>query len=436
MVVPFCTLRCRPWLIIIVPPAGRLTLCPWLMTHLLVTFCPWLAHLLVTLCPWLMTRLLVTLCPWLAHVLVTLCPWLAHLLATLCPWLMTHLLFTLCSCLAHLLVTLCYCLAHLLVTLCSCLAHLLVTLCSTCLVPPISTHSWYLSDTHPCPPPFPSLLPLLLLSLQYSAPAPATTAARSPWCTLPARTPTALTSACCRTCAQVTTVSDVYCQPATACLLLPLPPHSGPTPTCWPATACLLLPLPPHSGPTSILLACYCPCPPDIQVTTGSDVYSFGVLMWSLYTGQHPYVTTAGQFRPNTLFPHFPRTAYPQYKSLAERCLQGDPRQRPSFAEAYPILASFFDQELDASACENDGAVLHTPSAPKPCLQVRPAAACSPDLGTAGASGVLTMSLRSGGDEGPMLMVSLSGCENRPIGYCTSRGLLASCLLDPGPQGC
>ena len=170
-------------------------------------------------------------------------------------------------------------------------------------------------------------------------------------------------------------------------------------------------------------------------MTTGSDVYSFGVLLWSLYTGQQPYVTMAGQLKPNTLFPLFPRTAHPQYKSLAERCLQGDPHLRPSFAETYQTLVSFFNQELDAG---DDEAVPLMPSASKSCLEGPPAAAADrPDFGTTSASGALPVPLRSEeGDEGPVFMIPMSGCESQAIGYCTSRGLLASCHLGRGPQGC
>ena len=75
-----------------------------------------------------------------------------------------------------------------------------------------------------------------------------------------------------------------------------------------------------------------------MQVTTGSDVYSFGVIMWSLYCGQHPYVSKGGFFVPNSLFPRFPAGAHPVYKSLALQCLLTDPHERPTFANISDVL--------------------------------------------------------------------------------------------------
>ena len=78
-------------------------------------------------------------------------------------------------------------------------------------------------------------------------------------------------------------------------------------------------------------------------MTTGSDVYSFGVLMWSLYTGQQPYVWKAGVLLPNTHFPHFPDHAPPHYTGLVQRCLQRDPHERPTFPEITASLVAFFN---------------------------------------------------------------------------------------------
>ena len=68
--------------------------------------------------------------------------------------------------------------------------------------------------------------------------------------------------------------------------------------------------------------------------------------MWSLYTGQQPYVLQAGLFMHNALFPHFPQSAPPEYRSLAERCLRGDPHQRPTFPEIKGSLISIFSKDL------------------------------------------------------------------------------------------
>ena len=69
--------------------------------------------------------------------------------------------------------------------------------------------------------------------------------------------------------------------------------------------------------------------------------------MWSLYTGQQPYVCTAGRLLPNKRFPHFLNTCHPQYIALARRCLQADPHDRPTFADISACLHELFGQ-LDA----------------------------------------------------------------------------------------
>ena len=108
-----------------------------------------------------------------------------------------------------------------------------------------------------------------------------------------------------------------------------------------PAPACSLhmthpLHLPAHDSPACLSAACCHTCE---QVTTGSDVYSFGVLMWYLYMGMQPYMLKDGVLMRNTIFPHFPRSAQPEYRSLAESCLQRDPHMRPSFVEISSSLS-------------------------------------------------------------------------------------------------
>ena len=103
----------------------------------------------------------------------------------------------------------------------------------------------------------------------------------------------------------------------------------------------LILPAP-HCAPKLCLL------PPPLQVTTGSDAYSFGVLMWTLYTGQQPFVISSGVMISNPLFPHFPKfghVAHPPYTCLAERCLLMDPHERPTFAQISESLLDFFHRE-------------------------------------------------------------------------------------------
>ena len=71
--------------------------------------------------------------------------------------------------------------------------------------------------------------------------------------------------------------------------------------------------------------------------------------MWSLYTGQLPYLLNGADVQPNKNFPAFPQGAHPQYTSLACSCLWRDPHERPSFTDiAHSLLAIFgHDWELD-----------------------------------------------------------------------------------------
>ena len=66
--------------------------------------------------------------------------------------------------------------------------------------------------------------------------------------------------------------------------------------------------------------------------------------MWSLYTGQQPYVSHAGQLLPNKQFPHFFYAGHPQYITLAGRCLQVDPHDRPTFSDILTCLSDPFSQ--------------------------------------------------------------------------------------------
>ena len=105
------------------------------------------------------------------------------------------------------------------------------------------------------------------------------------------------------------------------------------------------------------------------QVTPGSDVYSFGVLMWSSYTGEHPYVNLDGEWAPNHLFPHFHSSgcysndqSHAQYKALAGRCLQTDPHLRPSFVQ--------IDARLSVILGQGQPGPLLGQGRPAPCLSL------------------------------------------------------------------
>ena len=128
------------------------------------------------------------------------------------------------------------------------------------------------------------------------------------------------------------------------------------------------------------------------------------MLMWSLYTGQMPYVYCDGDgvtLKPNMLFPHFPKTAHSHFACLAERCLQRDPHERPSFAEITAILEAFFDSEADASE-----------------------AAAGPPTAHRGevASTIIPVPSSS--------VLDIKGDGEAGMSYCGGRSRLASCLLE------
>ena len=134
--------------------------------------------------------------------------------------------------------------------------------------------------------------------------------------------------------------------------------------------------------------------------------------MWSIYTGQQPYVFSDkdGEPLPNKLFPHFPSIAPPQYTCLAERCLRWDPHERPSFTEITACLQAFFDREVGPRrsaagppTAQGGGPAFTSTLVPFPSV---------PNM--------------SGGDN--------DGGDDGGMSYCESRSLLASCLLKPHSQ--
>ena len=268
----------------------------------------------------------------------------------------------------------------------------------------------------------------------------------------------------------------IACHPAHACLLLPATLHM-PARYCLPhfciyaapapaphnqvttATANLLLPLPPTIRSPLLLPTCYCPCPPQSgrhcyclpatapaphnQVTMGSDVYSFGVLMWYLYMGMQPYMLKDGVLMRNTIFPHFPRSAQPEYRSLAESCLQRDPHMRPSFVEISSSLSKYCNEADSVPDSVPDHPPTGTPPQPSPptlnMVEAFPAdaPATAPAPATVAAAALVQAIATSAASPTATVPATnadsscrdemLSGTAPCVFSHCSSRHALASC---------
>ena len=186
---------------------------------------------------------------------------------------------------------------------------------------------------------------------------------------------------------------------------------------------------------SACLIACMCfpaclqpplpPCCTCAQITTGSDVYSFGVLMWSLYTGQQPYVFEDNMVAPNKLFPKFPNADLPQYVSLAERCMQRKPHDRPAFSEISPCLQAILAGS-DPSGNGSGGPPTAGPGPPRqgsPTL--REAAALPSPFPTAASAAQQQPGVPLTGGSGP----EEEGIDMASMSHCNSRCLLGSGLL-------
>ena len=169
-------------------------------------------------------------------------------------------------------------------------------------------------------------------------------------------------------------------------------------------------------------------------MTTGSDVYSFGVLMWSLFTGQQPYMcTTAGLQQPNPAFPHLPGTAHPRFSDLMASCLRRDPHERPSFADIEGCLTAVFSTELglDDGAATATVAVVGPPPAAAAALTDTPAcyetaaSVFGAVAGEAARGGGGGGAAGGGGDDEGMEDAG----ELLTVDFCSSRSMLASCFL-------
>ena len=137
--------------------------------------------------------------------------------------------------------------------------------------------------------------------------------------------------------------------------------------------------------------------------------------MWSIYTGQEPYVWQGDLPSKNPLFPHFPSTSHPQYVHLTERCLRMDPHDRPSFVEISACLISLF-QKVDASACL---VPVGPPRPAPPALSVRLQEPGSPTAGSAQGQPPPQQPSSSLSDDG----------EVCTMWHYESRSVLGSCLL-------
>ena len=132
--------------------------------------------------------------------------------------------------------------------------------------------------------------------------------------------------------------------------------------------------------------------------------------MWSLYTGQLPYVVgRAGVLCSNPFFPHFPKAghaAHLQYTCLAERCLQRDPHERPSFKEIALTLLDFFNRPCGAPG---------PPQPAPPSLSIVVPGPCHPPPATSTPA--------PAADRDGLVLFSSS-----QLSYIDSRYLLAACL--------
>ena len=101
---------------------------------------------------------------------------------------------------------------------------------------------------------------------------------------------------------------------------------------------------------------------------------------------------------PNKLFPKFPNADVPQYVSLAERCMQRKPHDRPAFSEISPCLQAILNR---LGPCGNDGREPPAagPGPPRPAPPtLREAAAPSSPFAT--AASVAQQQPGTSGDDG------------------------------------
>ena len=148
---------------------------------------------------------------------------------------------------------------------------------------------------------------------------------------------------------------------------------------------------------------------------------------------------------PNTLFPRFPRSAHPEYKSLAESCLRRDPHERPSVVEIMNSMHKFFNIDdvpdhppagtpprpssptlnlYEAEAAASATAPASATAAARVCAPVRATATATPaaSVATHPATACMPVSVADGSSSDEML----TGSVPYVFSHCVSRHALAS----------
>lgn len=78
---------------------------------------------------------------------------------------------------------------------------------------------------------------------------------------------------------------------------------------------------------------------------TAADVYPYGIILWELYARKHPFEEYNFDFMmeletaiKDGIRPTIPEDCPEDYKSLIQKCIDGDPQNRPSYKEIVEVL--------------------------------------------------------------------------------------------------
>ncbi|GAX73134.1 hypothetical protein CEUSTIGMA_g587.t1 [Chlamydomonas eustigma] len=103
--------------------------------------------------------------------------------------------------------------------------------------------------------------------------------------------------------------------------------------------------------------------------TKASDVFSFGIVVIELYKGLPPWINTSKGFSPNKAFLHPPNESYDPLWDLAIKCINLDPRDRPTFKDIVTTVhemllivrqtAAAAGSAAEVEAGQNEPASLH-----------------------------------------------------------------------------